>query len=99
MRKLFLSLLLLFSIAVNSQTDSGTVKTGTVDSVITRAQDSLRGTEIRNYDENNARHLESLMKDLEARRAREKTGAFIRIGFGLLLLAVLIIGWRRKRKK
>lgn len=99
MRKLFLSLLLLFSIFVSAQTDSGIVKPVLVDSATTSSQDRSRGIEIRNYDENNIRHLEALMKEQQARRAKEKTGAMIRIGVGLLLLVVLIVGWRRKSKK
>lgn len=99
MRKLFLSVLLLFSILVSAQTDPGLIKPVSVDSAATLSQDSSSGIEIRNYDENNIRHLEALMKDQQARRAKEKTGAMIRIGVGLLLLVVLIVGWRRKRKK
>jgi hypothetical protein len=39
------------------------------------------------------------MKDQQSRRAKEKKGAMIRIGVGLLLLVVLVVGWRRKSKK
>lgn len=99
MRKLFLSVLLLFSILVSAQTDPGIIKPVLVDSAATPFQDSSRGIEIRNYDENNIRNLEALMKDQQSRRAKEKPGAMIRIGVGLLLLVVLIVGWRRKSKK
>lgn len=99
MRKLFLSGLLLFSILSSAQTDTGLIKPVFVDSAATSSQDSFRGIEIRNYDENNIRNLEALMKDQQSRRAKEKTGAMIRIGVGLLLLVVLIVGWRRKSKK
>lgn len=99
MRKLFLSVLLLFSILVNAQTEPGIGKPVTVDSATTGVQDSSGGIEIRYYDANNIRNLEALMKEQQARRAKEKTAAMIRIGVGLLLLVVLIVGWRRKRKK
>ncbi len=99
MRKLLLSLLLLFSILICAQTDTGLVKPAIVDSAAAPIPDSSPGTQIRYYDENNTRHLEALMRDQEARRAKEKTGAMIRIGVGLLLLVVLVVGWRRKRKK
>lgn len=99
MRKLFLSFLLLFSILVSAQTDSGIVKPAAVDTVTTWSQDSSRDIGIRNYDENNIRNLEALLKEQQGRRAKEKTGALIRIGVGLLLLVVLVVGLRRKRKK
>lgn len=99
MRKLFLSGLLLFSILISAQTDTGLIKPVLVDSAATSSQDSSRGIEIRNYDENNIRNLEALMKDQQSRRAKEKKGAMIRIGVGLLLLVVLVVGWRRKNKK
>lgn len=99
MRKLFLSGLLLFSILSSAQTDTGLIKPVLVDSAATSSQDSSRGIEIRNYDENNIRNLEALMKDQQSRRAKEKKGAMIRIGVGLLLLVVLVVGWRRKSKK
>jgi len=99
MRKLFISLLLLFSILVSAQTDSGVVMPVSVDSAATRSQDSSGGIEIRYYDENNIRKLEALMKEQQARRTKEKTGAMIRIGVGLLLFVVLVVGLRRKRKK
>ena len=99
MRKLFLSGLLLFSILISAQTDTGLIKPVLVDSAATSSQDSSSGIEIRNYDENNIRNLEALMKDQQSRRAKEKKGAMIRIGVGLLLLVVLVVGWRRKNKK
>ncbi len=99
MRKLFLSGLLLFSILISAQTDTGLIKPVLVDSAATSSQDSSRGIETRNYDENNIRNLEALMKDQQSRRAKEKKGAMIRIGVGLLLLVVLVVGWRRKNKK
>ena len=99
MRKLFISFLLVFSITLRAQTDSGLVKPLAIDTATNQSQDSSQGVEIRYYDSNNIRNLESLMKDQQARRAREKTGAFIRIGVGLLLLVVLVVGLRRKRKK
>jgi flagellar biosynthesis/type III secretory pathway M-ring protein FliF/YscJ len=99
MRKLFLSGLLLFSILSSAQTDTGLIKPVLVDSATTSSQDRSGGIEIRNYDENNIRNLEALMKDQQSRRAKEKKGAMIRIGVGLLLLVVLVVGWRRKSKK
>lgn len=99
MRKLFVSFLLVFSITLSAQTDSGIVKPVAMDTATNQLPDSSQGVEIRYYDPNNIRNLELLMKDQQARRAREKTGAFIRIGVGLLLLVVLVVGLRRKRKK
>jgi hypothetical protein len=43
--------------------------------------------------------LESLMRYQEERRAKEKKAAMIRIGIGVALLIVLVIGLSRRKKK
>jgi hypothetical protein len=46
-----------------------------------------------------SRNTDDIIRLQEGRTARQKRDAFIRIGIGAALLAVLIIGWRRKRKR
>ena len=40
-----------------------------------------------------------LLKEQEDRRKKQKRLAYLRIGIGVVLLVVLIIGWRRRRVK
>jgi hypothetical protein len=43
--------------------------------------------------------IQSLMRIQEENRRKQKQGALLRIGFGLAMLAVLVIGLLRKRKR
>ena len=62
----------------------------------TPASDSL----MRNEDmERNVSNLLSLQKSLQAREKKEKRNAIVRIGIGIVLLIILIIGLRRKSVK
>lgn len=49
--------------------------------------------------ENISRNLNGLLQIQKENNARQKKAAIIRIVIGVALLVVLIIGWRRKRKK
>lgn len=43
--------------------------------------------------------VESIVHELDRNARRQKTGAYIRIGIGVAMLVVLIIGLSRRRKK
>lgn len=43
--------------------------------------------------------IQSLMKIQEENRRKQKQGAMLRIGFGIAMLAVLVVGLMRKRKR
>lgn len=45
------------------------------------------------------RNLNSFMQDLNERKKKEKRNAMLRIGFGIAMLIILIIGWRRRSAK
>ncbi len=49
--------------------------------------------------ERNIRSIESFMAMQKEREAKQKKSNWLRLGFGIILLGVLIFGWLRKRKK
>ncbi len=49
--------------------------------------------------ENISRNVNGLLQLQKEQNARQKKAAIIRIAIGVALLVVLIIGWRRRRKK
>ena len=49
--------------------------------------------------ERNVSNLLSLQKSIQTRKAKDKRNALTRIGIGIALLIILIIGLRRKRVK
>ncbi|MDZ4795626.1 MAG: hypothetical protein SGI83_15215 [Bacteroidota bacterium] len=64
------------------------------DSAIT----NLRLPDSNQVSDNISRTMNSILELQRERKAREKKAAMVRIGIGLVLLAVLVIGWRRRRK-
>jgi hypothetical protein len=53
-------------------------------------------------EEDARRNIENVLRlsqEIEQRKKKEKTQAMIRIGIGVLFLAVLVIGLMRRRKK
>lgn len=59
---------------------------------------NLRLPDSNEISENLSRNVNSIMELQRDRKAKEKRAAMLRIGFGLALLAILIIGWRRRKK-
>ncbi|MBL0153398.1 MAG: hypothetical protein IPP93_07910 [Chitinophagaceae bacterium] len=57
-----------------------------------RAYDSI---EIR---QNMGSQVRELINEQQRRTSRQKTGAYVRIGIGVAMLVVLIIGLRRRKK-
>jgi hypothetical protein len=49
--------------------------------------------------DNNMESILALTKEMDRRRERDKRNAIIKIGIGVLLLGVLVVGLTRKRKK
>jgi len=78
------------------QGDSTVVQLKKAEDSVTRSQQQEGKTEIR--QDFNIRGLETILKEQEKRRKREKAMAYLRIGIGLLLFIVLIVGWKRRRK-
>jgi hypothetical protein len=92
MRKIFLLLILFISVEVLAQ-PGDTIKKNRVEQTTVPASDSL----MRNEDmERNVSNLLRLQKSIQAREAKEKRNALTRIGIGIALLIILIIGFRRK---
>jgi hypothetical protein len=107
MRKILLILLIgSFPIVTFSQTDNGStngspVPTETVVEKIQQVTDTpAKSIEMKQWEERNIKAMLQISEQVEKNRAREKRNAYLRIGFGVLLLVVLIVGlMRRKAKK
>jgi hypothetical protein len=105
MRK-FLLILLLFSTTFSfSQQDTGLSKEylSNNDSAFAKlqaAKDSAAlSIEIRQREDGNIKAFLQIAEQAEKRRASEKRNAYLRIGIGVALLIVLIVGLRRKKAK
>lgn len=96
------SLLLLFlfmtmaSLAQPGDTIKNKLIPGDSISIKLPASDSVMSNEDM---ERNVANLLSLQKSIETRKTKEKRNAFTRIGIGVALLIILIIGLRRKTVK
>src|SRR5687768_16558860 len=109
MRKLLLLTLLITTIFSYAQVDTpgvrkdrtATIKPDSTDDRLKKFQDSVTEQvtiENSGYNaEQNTRNLESLMRSMDERRAKEKKAAMIRIGIGVLFLALLVFGLLRRR--
>lgn len=51
------------------------------------------------FNEQNSRNLNSFMRTMKEREEKQKRGMWLRLGFGIAMLVVLIVGLLRKRKK
>ena len=101
----FILILFLFIAAKGLAQPSDTIKNTRVENQLING-DSISiklppsDSVMRNEDmERNVSNLLSLQKSLRAREAREKRNAITRIGIGVALLIILIIGLRRKSVK
>ncbi len=73
-----------------------------VDSISVKAQTTVPPMDsvMRNEDmERNVSNLLNLQKSIQARERKEKRNALTRIGIGVALLIILVIGLRRKTVK
>jgi hypothetical protein len=55
--------------------------------------------EMARFNEQNSRNLDGLVSMMKEREQKQKQGMWLRLGFGILMLGVLIFGLLRKRKK
>ncbi len=59
----------------------------------------LDSINIENYNKQNTRNLNAFVKEMDERNKKQKQQMWIRLGFGVAMLVVLIVGLRRKKKK
>lgn len=74
------------------KTDSAEIKINAMQSRTQQFYDSISTAR-------NIENMTGLMKDIERRNEKARQGAYWRIGFGVAMLIVLIIGLLRKKKK
>jgi hypothetical protein len=51
------------------------------------------------FNEQNTRNLNSFMANRKEQERKNMRRMYWRLGFGLLMLVILIVGWRRKKKQ
>jgi len=73
--------------------------TTNVQRTLDSANDYLKELRSKEWEERNLAGLNLLMAEQDKHRQREKTRAFMRIGIGVVFLAILIMGIRRRSKK
>ena len=100
MEKLLLLLFLFIAAEGLAQSgDSISVKPGRSQDTVQTTVPASDSVMVSEDMERNVSNLLSLQKNLQARKAKEKRNAMIRIGIGVGLLIILIIGLRRKTVK
>ena len=109
MRKILLFLLLCSTTVTFSQSDTQSVKQSLKqesilnDSVTGRREQATdspaKSIEMKQWEERNIKAMLQISEQVEKNRAKEKRNAYLRIGFGVVLLVVLIVGLMRKRAK
>jgi hypothetical protein len=55
--------------------------------------------EMARFNEQNSRNLDGLLRTMKEREQKQKHAMWLRLGFGILMLGVLIFGLLRKRRK
>ncbi len=110
-RLLYFNLLLFLSLPAVSQTDTSPGKgihgrfslKDSIRSKIGLIRDSLDAARRRidpaNMTDPAAKEVQRIVEVQKKHTDRQKRNAILRILFGLAMLAVLVVGWRRKRKK
>lgn len=111
MRRLFLLLCILFSLTLVAQkpdkfeelqqsiakqaADLDSIKKVN-DSLLIKRMDSMNMV---TFKEQNSRNLDAFVRTIKEREQKQKQQMWMRLGFGVLMMGVLIFGLLRKRKK
>lgn len=69
-----------------------------IDSFLQHQSDSLRQKQLQRELENNNRNLDAFVAMQKERDAKQKKQMWFRLGFGGLMLVVLIVGLARRKK-
>lgn len=71
----------------------------TADSLMMFNNKRFDSVEMARFNEQNSRNLDGLLRTMKEREQKQRQGMWLRLGFGILMLGVLIFGLLRKRKK
>ena len=104
MRFAFIAISFILSFSLQAQNTDSFVRavdssTKAMRQRITATEDSLYKMEVQRSLQQNNRNLDRFLADMKEREKREERQMYIRLGIGVLFLAVLIIGLLRKRKQ
>ncbi len=83
---------------IKEQTKKIEEQSKALDSFLQHQSDSLRQKQLQRDLENNNRNLDAFMAMQKERAAKQKKQMWFRLGFGSLMLVVLIVGLARRRK-
>ena len=102
-------LILLFPLIVTAQLTDKQLKemhdnTAKIDSMTAKLNESINATmhatdsiNMVRFNEQNARNLDAFMAQRKEQEKKNMQRMYWRLGFGVLMLVVLIVGWRRKK--
>jgi len=69
------------------------------DSLVLISNKRFDSVEMARFNEQNSRNLDGLVSMMKEREQKQKQAMWLRLGFGMLMLGVLVFGLVRKRKK
>ncbi|MES2431780.1 MAG: hypothetical protein V4556_12650 [Bacteroidota bacterium] len=110
MKPFFLFSLLILTLTVNAQLSEKQLKemhdnTAKIESTTVKINESMNESirvmdsiNMENFNRQNERNLNAFMAERKEQERKAQKGMYLRIGFGVLMLIVLIIGITRKRK-
>ncbi|GAB2836330.1 hypothetical protein [Ferruginibacter profundus] len=108
--KLFTLLLLLCTVNAKAQLSEKQLKelhdnTAKIESTTAKLNESINESMHRTdsmnmvrFNEQNARNLDAFMAARKEQENKQMKRMYWRLGFGILMLVVLIVGWTRKKK-
>jgi flagellar biosynthesis/type III secretory pathway M-ring protein FliF/YscJ len=108
--KLLSLLFLLCTVAANAQLSEKQLKelhdnTAKIESTTAKLNESINASIHRTdsmnmvrFNEQNTRNLDAFMAARKEQERKTTQRIYWRLGFGVLMLIVLIVGWRRKKK-
>ena len=108
--KLLTFIFLVFTFTANAQLSEKQLKemhdnVAKMDSVTAKLNESINASMHRTdsldmvrFNEQNTRSLNAFMAQRKEQEQKAKQRMYWRLGFGVLLLVVLIVGWTRKKK-
>ncbi len=66
---------------------------------IAESQRLMDSINMENFNKQNTRNLNAFLAARKEQERKELKRMYWRLGFGILMLVVLVVGWMRKRKK
>jgi cytochrome c1 len=103
--------LLLFAASANAQLSEKQLKelhdnTAKIESTSVKLNEAMNASmhvtdslNMVRFNEQNSRNLDAFLAQRKEQKKKDMQRMYWRLGFGLMMLVVLIIGWKRKKKQ